>query len=148
MANVNNEMNKFFQLASTAIDEADGIGYGIKYIDPIRDYFEQSAKYANMWDEKIVGDTHKFIVDGVELCSVSKESRNLLSNLVARGISSLLRDYKEQADVAIEELREYLYAMDDYDPNFSKSKTWRKLGAIIDYYKGYTSINEALEDLK
>lgn len=141
-------MNKFFQLASTAIDEADGIGYGVKYIDPIRDYFVQSAKYANMWDEKVVGDTHKFIVDGVELCSVSEESRNLLSNLVARGISSLLKDYKEQADAAIEELREYLYAMDDYYPNFSKSKTWEKLGAIIDYYKGRISINEALEDLK
>ena len=108
----------------------------------ISDYYEAMDKFYCP-DETFSDENSTFSIDGQELCTVPKESRNLFIDLLSRGITSLLQDYKNEADYCIGKLQDFLIRKD-----IAHDKNYYIIYAMIDYYFGDADIDEALEEVK
>lgn len=143
MANVSDKMNTLFNLVNTAIMSTPELGYDRStYMCGIRDYYEAMDRFYCP-DEMFSDENSTFVIDGQELCTVPRESRSLFINLLSRGISDMLRDYKNIADYYIGKLQDFLIRKDSV-----RDKNYYIIYAIIDYYFGNISVDEALEDVK
>lgn len=143
MANVSDKMNTLFNLVNNAIMSTPKLGYGRDSIMcGIRDYYEAMDRF--YWpDETFSDESSTFSIDGQELCTVPKESRNLFINLLLRGISDMLQVYKDRADYYIGKLQDFLIRKD-----VAHDKNYYIIHSMIDYYFGDVDIDEALDDIK
>ena len=143
MANVSDKMNTLFNLVNTAIMSTPELGYDRgSYMCGIRDYYEAMDKFYRT-DETFSDENSTFSIDGQELCTVPIESRNLFIDLLSRGINDMLRYYKNRADYYIGKLQDFLIRKDA-----ARDKNYYIICAMIDYYFGDRSVDEALEDVK
>lgn len=143
MANVSDKMNTLFNLVNRAIMSTPELGSCRDcYIDGIREYYEAMDRFYYP-DEEFSDENSTFSMNGTELCTVPRGSRGLFINLLSRGISSILRDYKNIADYYIGKLQDFLIRKD-----VERNKNYYIIYAMIDYYFGDRSVDEALEDIK
>lgn len=143
MANVSDKMNMLFDFVNNAIMSTPELGCDrSSYMRGIRDYYEAMDRFYCP-DEMFSDENSTFVIDGQELCTVPRESRSLFINLLSRGISDMLRDYKNIADYYIGKLQDFLIRKDSV-----RDKNYYIIYAIIDYYFGNISVDEALEDVK
>lgn len=143
MANVSDKMNTLFNLVNNAIMSTPELGCcRDRYMRGISDYYEAMDKFYCP-DETFSDENSTFSIDGQELCTVPKESRNLFIDLLSRGITSLLQDYKNEADYCIGKLQDFLIRKD-----IAHDKNYYIIYAMIDYYFGDADIDEALEEVK
>lgn len=143
MANVSDKMNTLFDLVNNTIMSIPELGCDrSSYMRGIRDYYEAMDRFYCP-DEMFSDENSTFVIDGQELCTVPRESRSLFINLLSRGISDMLRDYKNIADYYIGKLQDFLIRKDSV-----RDKNYYIIYAIIDYYFGNISVDEALEDVK
>ena len=143
MANVSDKMNTLFNLVNTAIMSTPELGYDRSiYMCGIKDYYEAMDRFSCP-DETFSDENSTFSIDGQELCTVPRESRNLFIDLLSRGIDDMLRYYKNRADYYIGKLQDFLIRKDAV-----RDKNYYIICAIIDYYFGNSSVDEALEDVK
>lgn len=143
MANVSDKMNTLFDFVNNAIMSTPELGCDrSSYMRGIRDYYEAMDRFYCP-DEMFSDENSTFVIDGQELCTVPRESRSLFINLLSRGISDMLRDYKNIADYYIGKLQDFLIRKDSV-----RDKNYYIIYAIIDYYFGNISVDEALEDVK
>lgn len=143
MANVSDKMNTLFNLVNTAIMSTPELGYDRSiYMCGIKDYYDAMDRFYCP-DETFSDENSTFSIDGQELCTVPKESRNLFIDLLSRGINDMLRYYKDRADYYIGKLQDFLIRKDNV-----RDKNYYIINTIIDYYFGNISVDEALEDVK
>ena len=143
MANVSDKMNTLFNLVNTAIMSTPELGYDRSiYMCGIKDYYEAMDRFSCP-DETFSDENSTFSIDGQELCTVPRESRNLFIDLLSRGIDDMLRYYKNRADYYIGKLQDFLIRKDAV-----RDKNYYIICAMIDYYFGNSSVDEALEDVK
>lgn len=143
MANVSDKMNTLFNLVNNAIMSTPKLGYGRDSIMcGVRDYYEAMDRFYCP-DETFSDENSTFSLDGQELCTVPKESRNLFINLLSRGISDMLKAYKDRADYYIGKLQDFLIRKD-----VVRDKNYYIIYTMIDYYFGDVDVDEALEDIK
>ena len=143
MANVSDKMNTLFNLVNTAIMSTPELGYDRSvYMCSIKDYYDAMDRFYCP-DETFSDENSTFSIDGQELCTVPKESRNLFIDLLSRGIDDMLRYYKNRADYYIGKLQDFLIRKDAV-----RDKNYYIICAMIDYYFGNSSVDEALEDVK
>ena len=143
MANVSDKMNTLFNLVNTAIMSTPELGYYRSiYMRGIKDYYDAMDRFYYP-DETFSDENSTFSINGQELCTVPKESRNLFIDLLSRGINDMLRYYKNRADYYIGKLQDFLIRKDA-----ARDKNYYIICAIIDYYFGNSSVDEALEDVK
>ena len=143
MANVSDKMNTLFNLVNTAIMSTPELGYDRSiYMCSIKDYYDAMDRFYRT-DETFSGENSTFSIDGQELCTVPMESRNLFIDLLSRGIDDMLRYYKNRADYYIGKLQDFLIRKDAV-----RDKNYYIICAMIDYYFGNSSVDEALEDVK
>ena len=143
MANVSDKMNTLFNLVNTAIMSTPELGYDRSiYMCGIKDYYEAMDRFSCP-DETFSDENSTFSIDGQELCTVPRESRNLFIDLLSRGIDDMLRYYKNRADYYIGKLQDFLIRKDAV-----RDKNYYIICAMIDYYFDNSSVDEALEDVK
>lgn len=143
MANVSNKMNTLFDLVNSAIMSTPELGCDRScYMCCIRDYYEAMDRFYCP-DETFSDENSTFSMNGTELCTVPRGSRNLFINLLSRGINDLLKTYKKDADYCIGRLQDFLIRKD-----VERNKNYYIIYAMIDYYFGDRSVDEALEDIK
>ena len=143
MANVSDKMNTLFNLVNTAIMSTPELGYDRSiYMCGIKDYYDAMDKF-HCPDETFSDENSTFLIDGQELCTVPKESRNLFIDLLSRGINDMLRYYKDRADYYIGKLQDFLIRKD-----VVRDKNYYIIYVMIDYYFGYVDVDKALEDIK
>ena len=143
MANVSDKMNTLFDLVNRAIMSTPELGCDRGgYICGIRDYYEALDRFYCP-DETFSDENSTFSIDGQELCTVPKESRNIFINLLFRGISDMLKAYQDRADYYIGKLQDFLIRKD-----VVRDKNYYIIYALIDYYFGDVDIDEALDDIK
>ena len=143
MANVSDKMNTLFDLVNRAIMNTPELGYDRSiYMCGIKDYYDAMDRFYRT-DETFSGENSTFSIDGQELCTVPMESRNLFIDLLSRGIDDMLRYYKNRADYYIGKLQDFLIRKDAV-----RDKNYYIICAMIDYYFGNSSVDEALEDVK
>lgn len=143
MANVSDKMNTLFNLVNNAIMSTPKLGYRRdSIICGIRDYYDAMDRFSCP-DETFSDENSTFSLDGMELCTVPKESRNLFINLLSRGISDMLKAYKDRADYYIGKLQDFLIRKD-----VAHDKNYYIIYSMIDYYFGDVDIDEALDDIK
>lgn len=143
MANVSDKMNTLFDLVNNAIMSTPELGCDrSSYMCGIRDYYEAMDRFY-CTDEIFSSANSTFVIDGQELCAVPIESRNLFINLISRGISDILREYKNIADYYIGKLQDFLIRKD-----VVRDKNYYIIYAIIDYYFGDIDVDEALDNVK
>lgn len=143
MANVSDKMNTLFDLVNRTIMNTPELGYDRSiYMCGIKDYYDAMDRFYRT-DETFSGENSTFSIDGQELCTVPMESRNLFIDLLSRGIDDMLRYYKNRADYYIGKLQDFLIRKDAV-----RDKNYYIICAMIDYYFGNSSVDEALEDVK
>ena len=143
MANVSDKMNTLFDLVNNAIMSTPKLGCGRdSIICGIRDYYEAMDRFSCP-DETFSDENSTFSLDGMELCTVPKESRNMFINLLSRGINGLLKDYKDRTDYYIGKLQDFLIRKD-----VVRDKNYYIIYTLIDYYFGDIDVDEALDDIK
>ena len=143
MANVSDKMNTLFSIVNRAIMSTPELGYDrSSYMCGIKDFYEAMDKFYCP-DEVFSDENSTFSIDGQELCTVPKESRNLFINLLSRGISDMLKAYKDRADYYIGKLQDFLIRKD-----VVRDKNYYIIYSMIDYYFGDVDIDEALDDIK
>lgn len=143
MANVSDKMNTLFNLVNTAIMSTPELGYDRSiYMRGIKDYYDAMDRF-HCPDETFSDENSTFLIDGQELCTVPKESRNLFIDLLSRGIDDMLRYYKNRADYYIGKLQDFLIRKDSV-----RDKNYYIICAMIDYYFGDADVDKALEDIK
>ena len=143
MANVSEKMNTLFDLVNRAIMSTPELGYGRdSIICGIQDYYEAMDRFSCP-DEMFSDENSTFVIDGQELCTVPRESRSLFINLLLRGISDMLKAYKDRADYYIGKLQDFLIRKD-----VVRDKNYYIIYSLIVYYFGDISVDEALDDVK
>lgn len=143
MANVSDKMNTLFNLVNRAIMQTPELGYDRgSYMCGIKDFYEAMDRFYCP-DEVFSDENSTFSIDGQELCTVPKESRNMFIDLLLRGISDLLKAYKDRADYYIGKLQDFLIRKD-----VAHDKNYYIIHSMIDYYFGDVDIDEALDDIK
>ena len=136
-------MNTLFDLVNRTIMNTPELGYDRSiYMCGIKDYYDAMDRFYRT-DETFSGENSTFSIDGQELCTVPMESRNLFIDLLSRGIDDMLRYYKNRADYYIGKLQDFLIRKDAV-----RDKNYYIICAMIDYYFGNSSVDEALEDVK
>ena len=140
MANFSDKMNTLFNLVNRAIMSTPKLGdRRDSIICGIQDYYKAMDKFSCP-DETFSDENSTFSLDGMELCTVPKESRNLFINLLSRGISDILKTYKDRADYCIGKLQDFLIRKD-----VARDKNYYIIYTLIDYYFGYIDVDEALK---
>ena len=143
MANDSEKMNTLFDLVNRAIMSTPELGCDrSSYMHGIRDYYEAMDRFYCP-DEIFSDENSTFVIDGQELCTVPRESRSLFINLLSRGISDMLRDYKNIADYYIGKLQDLLTRK-----GVVRDKNYYIIYALIDYYFGDIDVDEALNGVK
>lgn len=143
MANVSDKMNMLFDFVNNAIMSTPELGCDrSSYMCGIRDYYEAMDRFYCP-DEMFSDENSTFVIDGQELCTVPRESRSLFINLLSRGISDMLRDYKNIADYYIGKLQDFLTRK-----GVVRDKNYYIIYALIDYYFGDIDVDEALNGVK
>ena len=143
MANVSDKMNTLFNLVNRVIISTPELGYDrSSYMCGIKDYYEAMDRLYCP-DETFSDENSTFSIDGQELCTVPKESRNLFINLLSRGINDMLKDYKDRADYYIGKLQDFLTRKD-----VVRDENYYIIEALIDYYFGNIDVDEALDYVK
>ena len=143
MANVSDKMNTLFNIVNRAIMSTPELGYDRSiYMCGIKDFYDAMDRF-HCPDETFSDENSTFSIDGQELCTVPKESRNLFIDLLSRGINDMLRYYKDRADYYIGKLQDFLIRKD-----VVRDKNYYIICAMIDYYFGNADVDEALDDIK